>query len=108
MLFKDNKTGDEVGTSTLYLEENAMVFYYYAFYDLNYYARNLGMYMMTSAVDYFAHKHFNYIYLGSCYSRNALYKTQFLGAEFFNGFCWSNNLNELKYLLKILYQNLHP
>jgi hypothetical protein len=40
------------------------------------------------------------LYLGSCYSENALYKTQFSGAEFFNGFRWSHNLKELKYLLK--------
>src|SRR4051812_20996709 len=31
----------EVGAATLYIEGD-MVYYYYAFYDLNYYARNLG------------------------------------------------------------------
>lgn len=100
LLYTDRKADKEVGITTLYLEEKTMAFYYYAFYDLNYYPRNLGMFMMTSAVDNFAQLEFDYIYLGTCYSRNALYKTQFSGAEFFNGFRWSNNLKELKYLIQ--------
>lgn len=100
LLFRDEATGKEVGTATLFLEPPGMVYYYYAFYDLNYYEQNLGMYMMTSSVQRFAESGFRYIYLGTCYSRNALYKTQFAGTEFFNGFRWSNDLKELKYLLQ--------
>lgn len=100
LLFKDDIKNREVGAATLFLQEPHLAYYYYAFYDLNYYPRNLGMYMMTSAVDYFAQQKVRYIYLGTCYSQNAMYKTQFSGAEFFNGFCWSDNLKELKYLLK--------
>lgn len=100
LLFLDSETNREAGLVTLYVAEKELAYYYYAFYDLNYYQRNLGMFMMTSAVDYFSRKNYNYIYLGTCYSRNALYKTQFTGAEFFNGFCWSNDLKELKYLIE--------
>lgn len=100
LVFTDTSTGAEVGVATLYIEPRELVYYYYAFYDLNYYARNLGMYMMTSAVVYFAQNKFKYIYLGSCYSRNALYKTQFAGAEFFTGFKWSTDLDELKFIIK--------
>ena len=100
LLFIDTETDKKVGIATLYLEKKTMAYYYYAFYDLNYYARNLGMYMMTSAVDFFANENFDYLYLGTCYSRNALYKTQFTGFEFFNGFCWSKNLKELKFMIK--------
>jgi len=100
LLFIDSETNKEVGVATLYLEAKKLAYYYYAFYDLNYYNRNLGMFMMTSAVDYFAQINFDYLYLGTCYSRNALYKTQFSGFEFFNGFCWSKNLTELKYIIK--------
>ena len=75
-------------------------YYYYAFYDLNYYARNLGMFMMTSAVELFAGRGVKNLYLGTCYSESALYKTQFAGAEFFNGFRWSDDLEELKFLLR--------
>jgi leucyl-tRNA---protein transferase len=100
LVFNDVKSGAEVGAATLYLEGKDLAYYYYAFYDLNYYARNLGMYMMTSAVSQFAERGFRHLYLGTCYSQNALYKTQFIGAEFFNGFRWSADLAELKYLLR--------
>jgi arginyl-tRNA--protein-N-Asp/Glu arginylyltransferase len=100
LVFTDEATGAELGVATLYLEKNALVFYYYAFYDLNFYARNLGMFMMTSAVALMAERGCGFLYLGSCYSANALYKTQFAGAEFFNGVRWSDSLKELKYLIE--------
>ena len=58
------------------------------------------MFMMTSAAELFAARGAKNLYLGTCYSESALYKTQFTGAEFFNGFCWSTNLEELKFLLR--------
>ena len=99
LVFSDTQTGADVGVATLYIEKSALAFYYYAFYDLNYYARNLGMFMMTSAAAHFAEKKFDHLYLGTCYKPAALYKTQFAGAEFFNGVRWSANLKELKYLI---------
>ncbi len=99
LVFTDAATAKEIGVATLYLEGKALAFYYYAFYDLNYYARNLGMFMMTSAAAIFAEHGKKHLYLGTCYSDAALYKTQFAGAEFFNGFRWSANLKELKYIL---------
>ena len=100
LLFTDTVTGAEVGTVTLYLQPPLMAFYYYAFYDLNYFPRKLGMFMMTSAVVLGAERGWQFLYLGSCYRRNALYKTQFAGAEFFNGVHWSSQLDELKYLIR--------
>jgi arginyl-tRNA--protein-N-Asp/Glu arginylyltransferase len=100
LIFTDTKSGAEIGVATLYLEPNALAYYYYAFYDLNYYSRNLGMYMMTTAVAFFAERGYDFLYLGSCYLPNALYKTQFAGAEFFTGFRWSANLDELKHLVQ--------
>jgi arginyl-tRNA--protein-N-Asp/Glu arginylyltransferase len=100
LVFSDAKSGAEVGAATLYLEGKELAYYYYAFYDLNYYARNLGMFMMTSGAALFAERGLRHLYLGTCYSQNALYKTQFTGAEFFNGFRWSDDLKELKYLLR--------
>jgi len=99
LVFTDTETGKEVGVATLYVEGKALAFYYYAFYDLNYYARNLGMFMMTSATAHFADAGVKHLYLGTCYSETALYKTQFAGAELFNGFRWSNNLEELKFII---------
>jgi arginyl-tRNA--protein-N-Asp/Glu arginylyltransferase len=110
LVFSDAKTGEEIGVATLYAEGKELAYYYYAFYDLNYYARNLGMFMMTSAVALFAGRNFGHLYLGTCYSQTALYKTQFAGAEFFNGFRWSGDLDELKFIIKRdkkeLYQHL--
>jgi arginyl-tRNA--protein-N-Asp/Glu arginylyltransferase len=100
LVFREAKTSAEIGAATLYLEPDRMAYYYYAFYDLKYYRRNLGMFMMTWAVEWFAGRGLGHVYLGSCYNRNALYKTQFAGAEFFNGVRWSDDLAELKYLIK--------
>jgi len=58
------------------------------------------MFMMTSAAALFAERGFKQLYLGTCYSQTALYKTQFAGAEFFNGFRWSGDLDELKFIIK--------
>ncbi len=110
LVFTDVKTCAEVGVATLYAEEKQLAYYYYAFYDLNYYARNLGMFMMTTAVTWFNERGFKHLYLGTCYSPTALYKTQFGGSEFFNGFRWSDDLDELKFIIKRdkkeLYQHL--
>ncbi len=110
LVFTDAEHGGEIGAATIYVEGKELAYYYYAFYDLNYYARNLGMFMMTSAVALFAERGFKHLYLGTCYSQNALYKTQFAGAEFFNGFRWSGDLDELKFIIKRdkkeLYQHL--
>ena len=100
LVFTDAPSGAEIGVATLYVEGAALAYYYYAFYDLNYYARNLGMFMMTSAAALFAERGFKQLYLGTCYSQTALYKTQFAGAEFFNGFRWSDDLDELKFIIK--------
>ena len=100
LVFTDGKTGAEVGVATLYIAGRELAYYYYAFYDLNYYARNLGMFMMTSAAMLFAERGFKQLYLGTCYSQTALYKTQFAGAQFFNGFRWSDDLDELKFIIK--------
>ena len=100
LAFSDAKTDREIGAATLYVEGKELAYYYYAFYDLNYYARNLGMFMMTSAAALFAERGVAQLYLGTCYSQPALYKTQFRGAEFFNGFRWSDDLDELKFILQ--------
>jgi arginyl-tRNA--protein-N-Asp/Glu arginylyltransferase len=100
LVYTDTATSREIGLSMVYCDANALAFYYYAFYDLNYFQRNLGMFMMTSAVSLFANRGTRHLYLGTCYSRNALYKTQFAGAEFFNGFRWSSEMKELKHLLE--------
>ncbi len=100
LLFTDATSGAEVGLATLYLEGERLAFYYYAFYDLAHPNRSLGLFIMTTAAKLFADRGCVQLYLGSCYSESALYKTQFAGVEFWNGNRWSENLEELKFVLK--------
>ena len=100
LVFTDTASGAELGVVVLYLEAPRLAFYRFSFYDLNHFNRSLGMFMMTSATELFAARGTRHLYLGTCYSERALYKTQFAGVEFFNGFRWSDNLAELKYLLR--------
>jgi arginyl-tRNA--protein-N-Asp/Glu arginylyltransferase len=104
MIFEQGER--ELGYVVLYLECPRVAFYYYSFYDLAYFERSLGLFIMTSAVQAFAAEKFEYLYLGTCYSERALYKTQFAGFEFFNGFRWSDDVKELKYLVSR--QAQHP
>ena len=99
LVFRQTTDGTELGAVLLYLEEPRAACYYYAFYNLDARPLNLGMFMMTRAVGLFAACGVRHLYLGSCYSEQALYKTQFAGIEFFNGHAWSSRLDELKYLL---------
>lgn len=91
--------GREVGAVLLYLEPPRMAHYYYAFYELGHPSRSLGMYLMTKAVAEFQSAGFRHLYLGTCYSKRALYKLQFEGLEFFNGFCWTTDLDQLRFLV---------
>ena len=100
LCFTNGTTGAEVGTALLYVEPPRLAFYYYAFYDLEFLSRNLGMYMMTRAVQTFVERGVAHLHLGTCYSERALYKTQFEGVEFFNGHRWSDRLDELKHMLR--------
>ncbi len=100
LVFNDEKSGAEIGVVVLFLHAPAIAFYYYGFYDLACADRNLGMFMMTSAVEFFSGQSYRHVHLGTCYSEKALYKTQFNGVEFFNGFRWSQNLDELKFLVR--------
>lgn len=101
LIFEDlEKGGAEVGVALLHGVLPELAYYYYAFYDLDYLDRNLGMHMMTRAAMFFASSGCSWLHLGTCYSERALYKTQFSGIEFFNGFKWSSNMEELKHLIR--------
>lgn len=100
LVFTDAQSGADVGVALLYLEGTRLAFYRYSFFDLNHPNRSLGLFLMTSAIAYFAEQKFDHIYLGTCYSERALYKIQFAGVEFFNGFRWSQDMDELKFLVR--------
>lgn len=100
LVFHDPASARELGTVLLYLEPPRVAFYYYAFYELEAGPRNLGLFMMTSAVRHFAGLGYAALHLGTCYSERALYKTQFAGLQFCNGLGWSEDLEELKFLVR--------
>ena len=58
------------------------------------------MILMTRAVEHFAQAGYQHLYLGTCVTKKARYKLQFEPMEFFNGFRWSRNLDELRHLLE--------
>jgi arginyl-tRNA--protein-N-Asp/Glu arginylyltransferase len=97
--FVETATGRELGTVLMHLQSPRVAYYYYAFYDLSFTDRHLGMFMMTRAAEYFAQQGFTHLYLGTCVTPKALYKVQFEPLEFFNGMRWSRNLDELKHLV---------
>ncbi len=98
LVFKSNE-GKEVGYAVCFVNQN-LIQYAHAFYDLNFLSENLGARMMLEAVNLAKENHRKYIYLGTCYEKSALYKTEFKGVEFFNGFSWSKNIDELNTLIK--------
>lgn len=98
LTFKNND-GGEVGYAVCFVNENLMQ-YAHAFYNLNFLSENLGARMMLEAVNLAKENSQKYIYLGTCYQESSLYKTEFKGVEFFNGFSWSKNIEELKKLIQ--------
>jgi hypothetical protein len=99
--FTEPATGRELGTALLYLEPPRVAYYYFAFYDLGGRDRNLGLYMMTRALEFFAERGFTHAHLGTCVTPQALYKAQFEPLEFFNGAGWSRQVAELKHLVRV-------
>jgi arginyl-tRNA--protein-N-Asp/Glu arginylyltransferase len=99
LCFTSQQTGHDVGWVTLYVEPSTCAFYSNAFYDIAWLDRSLGRYMMLSAAEWCASASIQYLYLGTCYSEQSLYKVRHPGCEFFNGFRWSSDLQELRYLI---------
>lgn len=59
-----------------------------------------GAFLMTSVVGALAGEGAEFLHLGTCYSRSALYKTQFAGVEFSTGNGWSGDLGDLKFRIQ--------
>jgi arginyl-tRNA--protein-N-Asp/Glu arginylyltransferase len=89
--------GRLVGLVTL-LGDGASWFYSNAFYDPSAQS-GLGAFLMTEIVRTFSDQGQEFLYLGTCYSRSALYKTAFPGVEFFDGNRWLTDLKALKLIL---------
>ncbi len=84
----------------LSLYSDGIFHYSYPFYDLKYFSKNLGMGMILKAISFAIENKLDHFYLGTCYTESSLYKLQFNNIEYFNGFSWSKDLDQLKYLVK--------
>lgn len=93
IVFKDGnvETGYCVANKT-----SSLLHYAYPFYDLDYLKKNMGMGMMLSSILWANENNLKYVYLGTCYTKSSLYKTQFKGVEFFDGEGWNGDKDVLK------------
>ncbi len=94
MVWED--AGTVVGFSPI-MDTNKAVFYWYGFYMPEYHRSGLGIRMMLEAIQWAKAQGKQHAYLGTVYSKGALYKTNFAGFEFFNGMQWRSNTEELHY-----------
>lgn len=97
-VFKKIANSSMVGYAICYISSN-LVQYAHCFYKVDYINQNLGARMMLQAIIWAKKSNKKYVYLGTGYQKESLYKTEFKGIEFFNGFRWSDNLSELKKLI---------
>jgi hypothetical protein len=92
---KENTIGYCVGMML-----SGILHYAYPFYDTSYTDQNMGMGMMLRAIITAQQQGLKYAYLGTVYTEASLYKTQFKGCEYFTGFGWNSDVDELKQLIR--------
>ncbi len=101
-IYKDknlNNVGSAQGYALSYMN-NSMVHYSYPFYDLSYFNSNMGICMMLKAIIFAKEHNLKYIYLGSVYKKESIYKLQFKGLSWFDGEIWNKDIKGLKEKLK--------
>lgn len=96
--FKQTVEQKTIGLAVLYTS-SSLVHFAHSFYDIEYPNKDIGARMMLEAILWAKNNGKRFAYLGTCYQESVLYKTQYSGVEFFNGFRWSENLEELKELI---------
>ena len=80
--------------------ENEQILHYsYPFYDMTHPNKNIGIGMMTKAIEEAKKEGKTYIYLGSAQRKTDTYKLQFLGLEWFDQTYWNQDTKKLKTLL---------
>jgi hypothetical protein len=78
------------------MKTGKLIFYAYPFYNLDFFDKNIGMGMMTRAIKFAKENNFEYVYLGTIYTKSAIYKLQFEGLEYFDGIKWNTDIEKLK------------
>lgn len=101
------KQEDEIIGFVVGMLDEDIFHYAYSFYKPDLINSSFGIYMMLNSITYLKEQKIKYVYLGTCYTKSSLYKTNFKGFEFFNGFRWSSNLKELKFIIDTKIENDH-
>lgn len=100
VLFKFTHNDEAIGYTICYTN-NEILHYSYPFYELTNVSQftNIGLGMMTKAVQWAKDSGKKYVYLGSAQRPTDTYKFQFSETEWFDGEKWNNNVEELKNIL---------
>ena len=90
-----------IGYVLTYTNEN-MIHFWFSFYDTKFMKDfSFGKYIMEQVIFYAKMHKINFVYLGTCYGKKALYKVRdFKGIEFYDGNEWNDNVKVLKKLCK--------
>ncbi len=78
------------------METDKLLHYAYPFYEPKLIGSNIGMSMMIKAIEQAKEQGKDYVYLGTVYTPESLYKTQFKGLEWFNENSWDKDIEKLK------------
>lgn len=98
LLLEYKYNNDPVGYCICY-QNTDILHYAYPFYNLENNLNNLGIGMMTKAIMWAKEQGLKYVYLGSAQNEKAIYKTQFMGFEWFDGEAWQDDIEKLKEIL---------
>ncbi len=98
-ILKFNTEARTVGYCICFLKDK-ILHYAYPFYDTEYISMGLGIGMMTKTIEYAKDENMEYVYLGSVYKRESLYKLQFKGEEWFFEDKWNTDIPALKNVLR--------
>ncbi len=97
LIYKNN---EETIGYCITMQTETLLHYAYPFYKTELISTNTGMGMMLKAIEYAQEKQKRYVYLGTAYTKNSLYKLQFNGLEWFDGGKWREDIDELKEKIK--------
>jgi leucyl-tRNA---protein transferase len=97
--FNSLLTYNDLGFVICYLNKD-ILHYSYPFYDLEKCSKDMGLGMMTKAIQWAKENGLKYVYLGSLQRPTDTYKLQFAGLEWFDGKEWSTDLEKVKIELK--------
>jgi arginyl-tRNA--protein-N-Asp/Glu arginylyltransferase len=93
------KNKNEIIGYCITMETKKTLHYAYPFYKSELIGTNIGMSMMIQAIEHAKEKNKKYVYLGTVYTKDSMYKLQFKGIQWFNGESWNDDIDKLKSLI---------